>query len=133
MPITWAMRLQNEGAHSSTESEYIFVSTALRDTIPMIDLLCKMVTVGFKLVTTGSVLKCKAFEDNEGALEMARYPKFRPRTKHINIKYHRFHDIIESGKVVMCGITTKEQQADILTKPLQESLFVYLCKQIMGW
>jgi hypothetical protein len=63
MPIKWASRLQTEVAQSFTESEYISLSTALCDAIPMIDFLCKMVTVGFKFVTTGSVLKCKAFED----------------------------------------------------------------------
>jgi hypothetical protein len=126
MPITWASRLQTEGAHSSTESEYISLSTALRDAIPMIDFLQELISAGFKFVTTGSTIQCTAFEDNEGALEMARSPKFRPRTKHINIKYHHFHDSIESGKINMKGINTKEQQADILTKPLEESLFVYI-------
>jgi hypothetical protein len=133
MPITWASRLQTEGAHSSTESEYISLSTSLRDAIPMIDFLREMVTVGFNFIASGSTIKCKAFEDNKGALEMARSPKFRPRTKHINIKYHHFHDSIDGGKIVMYGIDTKEQQADILTKPLEESLFVYLRKLIMGW
>jgi hypothetical protein len=78
-------------------------------------------------------IKCRVFEDNEGALEMARSPKFRPRTKHINIKYHHFHDSIESGKIIMSAIDTKEQQADIFTKPLDESSFLYLRKKILGW
>ena len=30
----------------------------------------------------------KAFEDNAGAIEMARVPKMRPRTRHMNVKYH---------------------------------------------
>jgi hypothetical protein len=99
----------------------------------MINFLCEMVTAGFQFVLSGLTIKCNTFDDNEGALEMARSPNFCPRTKHINIKYHHFHDSIETGKVVMCGVDTKEQQADILTKPLKESLFVYLRKLIMGW
>jgi hypothetical protein len=39
MPITWASRLQTEGAHSSTESEYISLSPSLHDATPMIDFL----------------------------------------------------------------------------------------------
>jgi hypothetical protein len=31
---------------------------------------------------------CKVFEDNGGAIEIAKVPKMRPRTKHLNIKYH---------------------------------------------
>jgi hypothetical protein len=64
---------------------------------------------------------------------MARSPKFCLRTKHIIIKYHNCHDSSGNGKVVMCSIDTKEQQADIVTKPLDESLFMYLRKHIMGW
>jgi hypothetical protein len=131
MPITWASRLQTEGAHSSTESDYI--STALRNAIPMIDFLQELVSAGFKFITKGSTIQCTAFEDNEGALEMARSPKFCPQTKHINIKYHHFHNSIKSGKVSMQGIDTKEQQADILTKPLEVSLFTYIRSLIMGW
>ena len=76
---------------------------------------------------------CKAFEDNSGALELAKSPKLRPRTKHINIKYHHFHDSIENGRIMMYKIDTLDQEADIFTKPLEESLFIKLRKRIMGW
>jgi hypothetical protein len=64
---------------------------------------------------------------------MAQSPNFRPRTKHINIKYHQFHDAIESGKIRMFNIGTLDQQADIYTKPLQVEAFVRLQQLIMGW
>jgi hypothetical protein len=133
MPVSWASKMQTEAALSSTESEYISLSTALRDVIPMIDFVQELVDAKFKFNNVNPLIRCKAFEDNEGALEMARSPKFRPRTKHINNKYHHFHDSIESGKIQMHGIDTKEQQADILTKPLDETTFVYIRKLLMGW
>jgi hypothetical protein len=125
--------MQTEIALSSTESEYIALSTALRETLPMISFLEELIEAGFKFNVTNAKIICKAFEDNEGALEMAKSPKFRPRTKHINIKYHHFHDSIESKKIEMCEIDTSDQQADICTKPLEESLLVRLRKRIMGW
>jgi hypothetical protein len=64
---------------------------------------------------------------------MARSPKFRPRTKHINIKYDHFHESVESGKIEMSAIDTSMQQADIFTKPVPEAVFVKLQKLIMGW
>jgi hypothetical protein len=133
MPIVWASKLQTECALSTTESEYISLSTALREAIPMIDFLEELTTAGFKFNIDHPTIFCKAFEDNEGALEMARSPKFRPRTKHINVKYHHFHDCIESGKIIMAAIDTKEQQADILTKPLDEQTFLYICNLLMEW
>ena len=46
----------------------------------------------------GISISYKVFEDNNGALEMANKPKFRPRTKHIGIKYHHFRDRVRCGK-----------------------------------
>jgi hypothetical protein len=40
---------------------------------------------------------CKVFEDNEGAIEIAKVPKMRPRTKHLNIKYHHFREEVRKG------------------------------------
>jgi hypothetical protein len=133
MPIVWASKLQTECALGTTESEYISLSTSLRDAIPMIEFLEELTNIGFKFNINHPTIFCKAFEDNEGALEMARPPKSRPRTKHINVKYHHFHDSIESGKIIMSSIDTKEQQADILTKPLDEQTFLYIRKLLMGW
>jgi hypothetical protein len=99
MPITWTSRLQTEISLSSTESKYILLSTSLREALPMMKFLQELVDAGFKFHVNDPTIKCKAFEDNEGALEMARSPKFRPRTKHINIKYHHFHDSVETGKI----------------------------------
>eukprot|EP00980_Cylindrotheca_fusiformis_P027675 scaffold22031_cov73-Cylindrotheca_fusiformis.AAC.1 len=65
---------------------------------------------------------CTAFEDNSGALEMARSPKIRPRTKHINLKYHHFREHIAqdgedaTGKIHVRAIDTRDQLADVFTK-----------------
>ncbi len=46
-PLMWASRLQTEIALSTTESEYISLSTALRDVIPMMNLIEELRSVGF--------------------------------------------------------------------------------------
>jgi hypothetical protein len=33
---------------------------------------------------------CIVFEDNAGALELARFSKLHPSTKHLNVCYHHF-------------------------------------------
>lgn len=73
------------------------------------------------------------FEDNNGALELARAPKMRPRTKHIALKYHHFRQAVKDEKVIILPIDTKEQVADIFTKPLYRPLFDYLRGKLMGW
>jgi len=52
-------------------------------TIPMLEL-----ANGFNMCSTKPTVYCRDFEDNSGALEIAKVPKTRPRTKHINIKNH---------------------------------------------
>ena len=42
---------------------------------------------------------CTVFEDNSGALELARLPKIRPRTKHINQAYHHFREHVERREI----------------------------------
>lgn len=85
------------------------------------------------MTTVTPKVHCKAFEDNSGALIMAQIPKMRPRTKHMNIKYHHFRGAVLNGEVTIHEIDTTNQLADLFTKPLDEKLFVRLRKGIMGW
>ena len=73
------------------------------------------------------------YEDNRGALELAREPKFRPRTKHIATKYHHFRNAVAKGQIKIFSVDTKDQQADILTKLLAKLQFEKLRRLIMGW
>ena len=68
----WKSQLQGEITLSSTESEYIGLSYALRDAIPIMNLLNEMKQKGFTISKTKTEVKCKVFEDNSGALEIAK-------------------------------------------------------------
>jgi len=132
-PITWASRLQTEVALSSTESEFIGLSQALRTTIPLMELIKELKSYGFDTASHTPKVHCRVFEDNSGAIEIAKVPKMRPRTKHINIKYHHFRDYVERGEVTVHPIDTKEQPADMLTKPLNERALSKHRLFVMGW
>ena len=54
------------------------------------------------------LIKCTVFEDNNGALEMAKTPKMRLCTKHIAIKYHYFHAYIQNGDIKIEKVDTAE-------------------------
>ena len=132
-PILWKSQLQGEIALSSTESEYIGISYGLRDAIPIMECLKEMQDRGVKIKEVRSTIRCRVFEDNSGALEMATVHKYRPRTKHINVKYHHFRDYVTRGEVVIKPINTKQQPADILTKPVPVDTMNRLRPYIMGW
>ena len=66
------------------------------------------------------------FEDNKGGLELASTPRYRPRTKHIAIKYHHFRGRVQDGTVTLSAIATREQLSDQFTKGLMKDTFEYL-------
>jgi len=99
------------------------MSQALRDIIPIMGLLQEMRERGFKVLCTEPYVYCKVFKDNSGALELARLPKLRPRTKHINVCYHHFHEHVRKGLIKIFPVDTKGQIADALNKPLAQNVF----------
>ena len=125
-------QLQSEIILSSTEAEYTGLSYALREAIPLIDLLREISPI-FPLNTNTTTVHCQVFEDNIGALEIATNHKYRPRTKHLNIRLHHFRSYVQDGTINISKIDTSNQLADIFTKPLALSRFQKLRKQIIGW
>jgi hypothetical protein len=147
-PIIWTSKLQTEIALSTCEAEYIALSMCARSLIPMRTLLSEVSkfqppAAHPTLTRTGkdetTPLLCKqhqsiVYEDNTGALEIANQEsQYRPRTKHISIKWHRFRDNIRSGEMTVSKIDTTLQWADFLTKPLTKIPFERLRKLVMGW
>jgi len=132
-PILWKSQLQTEIALSSTESEYIGISYALREVIPLMELLREMKKLKFPILSEVPKIHCKLFEDNSGALEMAKTHKYRPRTKHLNVKLHHFRDYVERKEISIHKIDTLEQLADYLTKPVSVDILQYLRPKVMGW
>jgi len=78
-------------------------------------------------------LHCTLFEDNNGALELASTPRYRPRTKHIAIKYHHFRERVQNGMIAIKPIDTRQQIADQFTKGLMVGNFEYLRYKLLGW
>ena len=130
--IQWKSQLQREIALSSTEAEYTGLSYAIREIIPLINVL-EEIQCYHNLPNVKPKLFLKVYEDNAGAIEIATNHKYRPRTKHLNIRLHHFRQYIESGKIVIEKIPTASQQADIFTKPLPPQQFQTLRHQLLGW
>jgi Reverse transcriptase (RNA-dependent DNA polymerase) len=133
VPIFWASQLQTEIALSSTEAEYIGLSRGLRETIPIMNMLKEMRTHGFNIPSAKAKVHCRVFEDNSGALEMATVHKMRPRTKHINIKYHHFRSHVDSGSISIHKVDTADNISNMLTKGQPLDLLRKHRLLILGW
>lgn len=133
----WVSKLQTEIALSTAESEYIALSQALRETIPLMNLM-REVDVVFKLHIPKPKFVVKVHEDNQSCIAMANNPKFTPRTKHIAIKYHHFRKYVKTqsnkdGFIEIVYCNTNDQIADIFTKPTTDDIFFKLRKLLSGW
>jgi len=132
VPILWKSQLQDTISLSTTEAEYICLSQALRRTIPIVRLIQEMSHYGVPVGSTKPTMLCKAFQDNIGALSLAKLPSMRPRAKYLNCKYHHFRSFV-GNMIDIEYCNTDDMSADTLTKPnpaptLQKHRF-----SIMGW
>ena len=132
-PIIWGSKLQQLIALSSTEAEVICLSTALREVISMQNLLIELRDFGIPVPFTHPNIHCKTFEDNTACIELAKEAKLRPRTKHLACRLFHFRQHVEKGLISIHYVNTKNQIADIFTKPLPRVQFQELRKKFMGW
>ncbi len=107
------------------------MSQSLCDVIPVMNLLQEMRERDYQIIYTKPHMYCKVFEDNSGALELARLPKLRPRVKHINVCYH-FCKHVHKGLIKIFPINMKDQIADALMKSLAQNDFQRHCHYICG-
>jgi hypothetical protein len=137
-PLLWVSKLQSETSVSTMMSEYVALSSAMRDMLPlkrMIQAVAKVVTGNDDVQVN---VKSDVFEDNNGALTIATLPKITPQSKFFAVKLHFFKEHVRTpqnpdGDVNINKISTTKQLADIMTKGLVPDKFVPLRDALMGW
>ena len=132
-PLMWASKMQSEISVATMEAEYCALSTSIRDLIPLRRLVREVCTALLGERAQKARMFSKVFEDNNGALALARAPSLTPRSKHYAIKYHFFKEYVRKGEIKLFKIETEKQLADIFTKGLVKDTFVKIRKLLMGW
>jgi len=107
-PILWQSKLQPIVALSSTEAEYIALSSTAQETSWIKSLLKEW---GYKMAIP-TTLYC----DNQGAIQLTTNKTQRKRTRHVEIKYHHVRNLEQIGEIVVSKIHTSAMIADLLTK-----------------
>lgn len=113
--VSWSCKKQPTVAKSTTEAEYMAMSMATSEAIwlkGLHDELCSKISDSVEI-------SC----DNKGAIDLAKNPGFRPKTKHIGIQHHFIRDRIDIGEIKVKAISTNEMIADCLTKALPKDKF----------
>jgi hypothetical protein len=74
------------------------------------------------------------YQDNMSCIAvLARGRSGAERTRHIAIRYYWTKERVDNGEMRIVHKGTKEMYANILTKPLQGSQFIYERECLTGW
>ena len=120
--ISWTSRKQKGVARSWTEAEY----RAVAHTSAELRWICSLLTELGVTLTSPPTVYC----DNIGATYLCQNPVFHSRMKHIAIDYHFIRGQIQNGMLRVTHVSTHDQLADGLTKPLARTPFQHLCNKI---
>ena len=107
--ITWRARKQPLVAFSTVEAEYIGASDAAKEAIWVRSLYARIL---YGKATEPQQI----FVDNQGAIQLARNPKFHERTKHISVCFHFIRDACERNAIKTIYLPTSDMLADIMTR-----------------
>lgn len=115
--IFWKTHKQSSVTKCSTFAEYTAMSEAVTEILFIRNLLCESFNIEFDK-------PIKLYEDNSGAILIAKYGNFTKNSKHIEVQYHYINENYEKGIIDIVKIDTKYNLADILTKSLDKTTFL---------
>jgi len=121
-PVSWNSKKQPTVALSSMEAEYIAISHATREAVWLRHALS---TLGFPQ-TSPSELNA----DNQAALSFSNDEDSHRRTKHIDIRHHFVREKVTAGEITTNYVPSKDNCADLLTKPFPATRHWDLMAQI---
>lgn len=121
-PIAWTSRKQPIVSLSSTEAEYIAAADCTKE-------ILYLKTVIEDLI--GEEINVELNVDNQSAIKLIKNGQFSKRSKHIDVRYHFIHEKVNEGLLLLKYCDTRNQLADIFTKPLNKVKFGKFKEEIM--
>ena len=111
---SWFSKKQTSLAISTTEAEYVSAGKACQQALWM-----KQALVDYGIQLNEITIFC----DNKGAIDLSKNPVQHSRTKHIEIRHHFLRDNVQKGNISIEKVSSEDNIADILTKPLKREPF----------
>ena len=120
--VSWFSKKQSSIALSTAEAEYVVVASCCTK------LLWMMKTLQDIQITCTPPISILC--DHTSAINISKNPIMHSKTKHIPIKYHFLREQVLEQNVKLEYVPSKEQVADIFTKPLPRETFEYLRQKL---
>ncbi|GJU95520.1 retrovirus-related pol polyprotein from transposon TNT 1-94 [Tanacetum coccineum] len=114
----WFSKKQTALAIFTTKAEYVSTGKACQQALWM-----KQALIDYGVRLDNIPIMC----DNKGAIDLSKNPVQHLRTKHIEIHHHFLRDNVQKGNITIEKVSSEDNIADILTKPLKRDPFNYLC------
>nr|GEW20939.1 copia protein [Tanacetum cinerariifolium] len=113
----WFSKKQSALAITTTEVEYVSTEKACQQALRM-----KQALIDYDVRLEDVPIMC----DNKGAIDLSKNPVQHSRTKHIKIRHHFLRHNVQKGHISIEKVSSVNNIADILTKPLKCKSFNYL-------
>ena len=120
--MSWRATLQSIVACSTTDAEYIAIYEACKEAIWLRGLYTKL---------CGDSSCPTIFSGSQSVIYLTKNPMYHERTKHIDVRYHYIRDVVAEGDLKVCKISTHDNPADMMTKPVPTNKFE-LCSVLVG-
>lgn len=101
----------------STFAEYTAVSEAVSEILFLRDLLNESFDLNINV-------PMKVYEDNSGAISIARFGSFNNNSKHIELQFYFVNESYEKRIIDVVKIESELNLADLLTKSLESKTFL---------
>jgi hypothetical protein len=128
----WRSQLQNSISLCTQEAEYHALSQAIRTVLPIRELIVEIMSALELSDDIQVTFRCRAFEDNNGALLLANKQQVTNRSKYYCVKWHWFWSHVGKSVEVL-KVDTLEQRGDYLTKGLTRENFERIRMLVQGW
>ena len=77
------------------------------------------------MLPTARVPCIAVYEDNEGAIQVAKHPISNSNSKHIDVRPHFLRELVERKEVEIIYVSSQYQHADFFIKALPEREFEF--------
>jgi ribonuclease HI len=120
--MNWVSKKQSSVAMSSAEAEYMAMAEAVKEALWYRSWISEVLNV-----YTCPTILC----DNAAAITLSDNDTIHERSKHIGLRYHFIRDEKSKKHIHVKWIKSQQQQADILTKALDRTIFERLRDKLL--
>ena len=127
---------REQSIHAGSKKQSIYTKSSCEcELVGLSDGLSQVIYTRIFLISQGYDIKPATInQDNTSTISLAHNGMSdSEKTRHISARYFFVADRIKSGEIDLQHLGTADMIADILTKPLQDELFVRLRDLLLGY